>query len=99
MKNDGLDLASRAGLGRLRMPLRRLLQDPAAPLRRRSVWPLMAKSDEQRAAEERLRQARDELERVSRQERAKGIDYETPDYWRANKAVVEAEKSVPWWRR
>lgn len=37
---------------------------------------------------------RDELERITRRDRA-----ETDDYHQANQAVAEAAKNVPFWRR
>jgi hypothetical protein len=54
----------------------------------------MGKKDEKRAALQRLRLARAELERISRESRD-----ETPEYLAANRRVIEAEKAVPWWRR
>jgi len=38
--------------------------------------------------------AREELDRVSRRDRA-----ETDDVLAANRRVVETEQNVPWWRR
>ncbi|MBA8827093.1 hypothetical protein FHX42_004477 [Saccharopolyspora lacisalsi] len=38
--------------------------------------------------------AKEELERVSKRDR-----YESDDYLDANRKVVETEKHVPWWRR
>jgi hypothetical protein len=45
-------------------------------------------------AKRRLRDARLKLERVSN-----GKTSEDPEYRRANREVVEAEKAVRWWRR
>jgi hypothetical protein len=53
----------------------------------------MAKSD--KAAQQRLKDAREDLERVSA-----GTTEETPPaYTKANDAVIEAEKALPWWKR
>lgn len=44
----------------------------------------------------------DNYERELGEARAKGRKYigeETDEYLRLNRAVVEAEKNVPWWRR
>jgi predicted nucleic acid-binding Zn-ribbon protein len=53
----------------------------------------MSKSD-RKAAIQRHKAARDELERVS----SKSEDV-TPEIVEANSRVIEAEQSVPWWRR
>ncbi|MDM4720128.1 hypothetical protein QTQ03_26545 [Micromonospora sp. WMMA1363] len=55
----------------------------------------MGKSkDEKKAAIQRHRDARRELDRVSRKSRDV-----TPEYLAANRRVIDAEKNVPWWRR
>jgi hypothetical protein len=43
--------------------------------------------------------AKEHLEKVTKADKQAGRHYETPEYLAANKAVVEAEKHVPWWRR
>lgn len=43
---------------------------------------------------ETYREAKEELERVSRRD-----GYESDDYIEANDAVADAEKNVPWYRR
>lgn len=52
----------------------------------------MAESD--KAARERLKNARENLKRVA----AQSTD-ETPAYRKANDAVIAAENAVPWWKR
>jgi len=44
-----------------------------------------------------LRQARDELRRVSDRDKRRGVHDETPQYLEANRAVLNAEKKLPWW--
>ena len=57
-----------------------------------------SKTPEQKASDDKAiktyKKAKAELERVSRRDRE-----ETEDYYRANKAVIDAEKNVPWWAR
>jgi hypothetical protein len=38
------------------------------------------------------------LEGNALREEAAGIDWETPEFTRLNRAVVDAESKVPWWR-
>ncbi|WP_018218228.1 hypothetical protein [Salinispora vitiensis] len=55
----------------------------------------MGKSkDEKKAAIQRHRDARRELERISR--KSKDV---TAEYLDANSRVIAAEKDIPWWRR
>ncbi len=60
----------------------------------------MGKSkDERKAAIQRYRDARRELDRVDRADRKAGRRDETDAYLAANDRVIDAEKGVPWWRR
>jgi hypothetical protein len=66
----------------------------------------MAKAKDQKDAVKRLKEARQALHDNSEKElkaaRAQGrktIPEETPEYQRLNRAVLEAEKEVSWWRR
>ncbi|WFE27802.1 hypothetical protein O7623_00890 [Solwaraspora sp. WMMD791] len=54
----------------------------------------MSSKDDRKAAIQRHRDARAELERVS--STSKDV---TPEIVEANSRVIEAEQSVPWWRR
>jgi hypothetical protein len=49
-------------------------------------------------AKRRLRAARSALEENALREEAAGIDWETPEFTRLNRAVVDAESAVPRWR-
>jgi hypothetical protein len=51
------------------------------------------------AAAYRYARARLVLDRLSLEEYAAGIDTETPAFLAANRAVIDAEAGVPWWRR
>ena len=46
-----------------------------------------------------IRQGRAELARVSERDRRRGVHDETPQYRSANRAVLNAEKKLPWWAR
>ncbi len=52
-----------------------------------------------RAAAERYAKARRALDTNAIEDYAAGIDYETPEFLRLNRAVFDAERGVPWWRR
>ncbi len=53
-----------------------------------------AMSKNKKQARDEHKNAKAELERVSKRDRA-----ETDAYLKANKRVAETEKHVPWWRR
>ncbi|MDM4722732.1 hypothetical protein QTQ03_25200 [Micromonospora sp. WMMA1363] len=55
---------------------------------------LFSKDLQKTEAIREYKEARRELERVSR-----GITEETDEYLAANRRVIDAEKHVPWWRR
>lgn len=59
----------------------------------------MARDKDVRKGRAELKQARTELARVSERDRRRGIRDETPQYLKANRAVVDAEKKLPWWAR
>jgi hypothetical protein len=46
-----------------------------------------------------LKAARRELERVAERDRRTGNRDETPEYQRANRAVRNAERALPWAKR
>lgn len=48
---------------------------------------------------EKLKAAKAALRANQRAEQAAGITHETDEYLRLNRAVIEAEKDVAWWRR
>jgi len=54
----------------------------------------MASKAEKQAAIKAHKAARENLARVS--SKTKDV---TPEYLKANRAVIDAEKNVPWWRR
>jgi hypothetical protein len=57
---------------------------------------------QRKAAVQRLKQARAELDEPAAEEIAqygRGNVPETDEFLRRNRAVVEAEKGVPWYRR
>lgn len=66
----------------------------------------MGKADKvigDKKAREELKAARKNLERVSSREHAKNnnkpFSDDNPEYLKANKAVIDAEKKVPFWGR
>ena len=50
--------------------------------------------EQRRQARQAYAEAREELERIGQEDRA-----ETDRWLRANRAVAEAEKRIPWWQR
>jgi hypothetical protein len=59
----------------------------------------MAKDKDIRQGRAELKKARADLARVSDRDKRHGIRDETPQYLRANRAVLDAEKKLPWWAR
>ena len=57
------------------------------------------KDKEIRQGRAELKQARAELARVSERDKRRGVHDETPQYRSANRAVLNAEKKLPWWAR
>lgn len=55
---------------------------------------LFSKDPQKDAAVKEHKDARRELERVSKRD-----GYESDDYLKANRRVIDAEKNVPWYRR
>lgn len=55
----------------------------------------MAKNDNA----QKLADARAELEKITAADETAGRHYETDAYRKANRAVADAEKNVPWYRR
>ncbi|WP_049562275.1 hypothetical protein [Nonomuraea sp. SBT364] len=55
--------------------------------------------DEQRAAVKKYKDALASLHANQEREEAAGIREETPKYRRLNRAVLDAEKNIPWYRR
>jgi hypothetical protein len=51
------------------------------------------------AAVERYMKARRALDENAIRDYHAGIDWETPEFLRLNRAVFEAGRGVPWWRR
>lgn len=56
-------------------------------------------NEQTKAAIAKLKAAREALHANSDRETAAGIREGTPEYQRLNKAVIDAEKDVAWWRR
>ena len=56
-------------------------------------------ASDKKAAVAKYKTALAALHANSEREEAAGIREETPEYQRLNKAVLDAEKDVSWWRR
>lgn len=58
---------------------------------------LFKKTSEEKAAIAAMKDADKALNENSERERKAGIDYETPEYQRLNRAANEAAAKVPFW--
>lgn len=54
---------------------------------------------DKKQANQNLKDAKQKLAEVADADQKAGRNWETDAYLKANNAVIEAEKHVPWWRR